>query len=136
MILGFPRNTGWPTAQDGIGNYQGKNIPGDHTSPAGNTFTTVANTKDISNACNWIVYYKHSNGPTSLFPTPADLTTVSTVTGTTYTKSVSCPSHLNSSTGHEELKAALEASTIAAEATQASLTAVVDGGNTLNFKQK
>jgi len=125
-----PRNTGWPTAQDGIGNYQGKNIPGDHTSPAGNTFTTVANTKDISNACNWIVYYKHSNGPASLFPTPADLTTVSTVTGTTYTKSVSCPSHLNSSTGHEELKAALEASTIAAEATQASLTAVVDGGNT------
>lgn len=124
------RNSNVLAQQDGIKYYQGANIPGDHLAPAGNTFTTVTNSKDISNSCNWIVYYRHHIGPSSLLPSPADLTTNYQVFGTTYTKSVSCPSHLGTGTEKEEVKAALESATAEVEATQVALILLVDGGST------
>jgi hypothetical protein len=125
-----PRNPGWSTTYDGIAYYQGKNDPGNHLAPAGNTFTTVTNIRDIGNTCNWIVYYRHQTGPASTFPSPADMTTIYQVGGTTYTKSVSCPSHLGTGTEKEEVKAALESATAEAEATQVALISLVDGGST------
>ncbi|MBW6491621.1 MAG: hypothetical protein K0B15_10575 [Lentimicrobium sp.] len=47
-----PRNSLQVTAMDGIAYHQGANIPGNDLAPAGNTFTSSVNFKDISNACN------------------------------------------------------------------------------------
>jgi hypothetical protein len=125
-----PRNPGWTSTSDGIAYYQGANIPGNNLAPAGNTFTTTTNTKDIGNSCNWIIYYRHQIGPVSLLPTPADLTTNYQVFGTTYTKSESCPPRFSTEKEKEEVKIALESASAEAEATQIALFSVVDGGST------
>jgi hypothetical protein len=65
-----------------------------------------------------------------LLPIPADLTTNYQVFATTYTKSISCPSHIGTGNEKEEVKAALESSTAEAEATQVALISLVDGGST------
>ncbi|MDY0103087.1 MAG: T9SS type A sorting domain-containing protein [Lentimicrobium sp.] len=125
-----PRNSFQVTAMDGIAYHQGANVPGSYRAPAGNTFTTTSNLKDISNACNWLIYYRHQYGPASLSPDPADLTTVTTVTGTTYTKIGACPSRIGTGTGKEEVKLAMEGAEAQADEIQASLDAIVDGGST------
>lgn len=130
-----PRNSWQVTAMDGIAYHQGANIPGNNLAPAGNTFTTTSNLKDISNACNWIIYYRHHYGPASLLPNPADLTTNYQVFGTTYTKTVSCPSRIGTGTGKEEVKLAMEGSEALAVEAQASLDAIVDGGSTTELHQ-
>ncbi|MPL94223.1 hypothetical protein SDC9_40373 [bioreactor metagenome] len=130
-----PRNSFQVTAMDGIAYHQGANIPGNNLAPAGNTFTTTSNLKDISNVCNWIIYYRHHYGPASLLPNPADLTTNYQVFGTTYTKTGSCPSRIGTGTGKEEIKLAMEGSEALAEEAQAGLDAIVDGGSTTELHQ-
>lgn len=130
-----PRNSFQVTAMDGIAYHQGANIPGNNLAPAGNTFTTTSNLKDISNVCNWIIYYRHHYGPASLLPNPADLTTNYQVFGTTYTKTGSCPSRIGTGTGKEEVKLAMEGSEALAEEAQAGLDAIVDGGSTTELHQ-
>ena len=125
-----PRDPWRVTAMDGIAYYQGANIPANNLAPAGNTFTTTSNLKDISNACNWIIYYRHHYGPASLLPNPADLTTNYQVLGTTYTKIVSCPSRIGTGIGTEETRLAMEDAETQAGEVQASLDAIVDGGST------
>ncbi|MCO5257256.1 MAG: T9SS type A sorting domain-containing protein [Lentimicrobium sp.] len=130
-----PRNSFQVTAMDGIAYHQGANIPGNNLAPAGNTFTNTSNLKDISNVCNWIIYYRHHYGPASLLPNPADLTTNYQVFGTTYTKTGSCPSRIGTGTGKEEIKLAMEGSEALAEEAQAGLDAIVDGGSTTELHQ-
>lgn len=130
-----PRNNFQVTAMDGIAYHQGANIPGNNLAPAGNTFTTTSNLKDISNACNWLIYYRHQYGPASLLPNPADLTTIYQVSNTTYTKIESCPSRIGTGTGKEEVKLAMEGSVALVEEAQASLDAIVDGGSTPELQQ-
>ncbi|MDY0104115.1 MAG: T9SS type A sorting domain-containing protein [Lentimicrobium sp.] len=125
-----PRNTWQVTAMDGIAYHQGANIPGNNLAPAGNTFTTTSNLKDISNACNWIIYYRHQNGPASLSPIPADLTTITPVSATTYTKTGACPSRIGTGAEKEEIKMAMQDAEAQAGEVQASLDAIVDGGST------
>lgn len=130
-----PRNSKIITAMDGIAYHQGANVPGNNLAPAGNIFTTTTNLKDISNACNWLIYYRHHYGPASLLPNPADLTTNYQVFGTTYTKTGSCPSRIGTGTGKEEIKLAMEGSEALAEEAQAGLDAIVDGGSTTELHQ-
>lgn len=131
-----PRSIRQLTNSDGIAYHQGANIPGDNLAPAGNTFTTTSNLKDINNTCNWIIYYRHHYGPASLLPNPADLTTNYQVFGTTYNKTISCPSRIGTGTGKEETRLAMEGAESQASDIQSSLDALIDGGSTPELHQE
>ncbi len=131
-----PRSIRQLTNSDGIAYHQGANIPGDNLAPAGNTFTTTSNLKDINNTCNWIIYYRHHYGPASLLPNPADLTTNYQVFGTTYNKTISCPSRIGTGTGKEETRLAMEGAESQASDVQSSLDALIDGGSTPELHQE
>lgn len=112
-----------------------------NTNPAGNTFTNTSHTADYSNCttCQAILYRMHASpvAAQGVAPTirPYDNVgsiTVSTVAGTTYTKSGACPSTLDGGggTGGSGFRAMITNETTNRDAAKSDYESALDGGNT------
>ncbi len=113
-------------ASDGIATNQGSEKMG-----AGNIFTQLLNTLDISNTCNWVNYYKHQNSSGyNITPSPVDGVSVLTVLNTTFTP---CPSNLDDQHDSQALKSDLNSSYDSISAIESILNESVDGGSTIQL---
>jgi hypothetical protein len=116
----------------GIRPYQG--TPGSlNTDAAGNTFSSNG-TLNYANYLNPIVYVYHefkTPSTAKIIPDPRTVNTVALLknNNTTYSKSVSCPSHLQSD-DKEELWGLLSEANAGIQTAQTQLEAFTDGGNT------
>ena len=116
----------------GIRTYQG--TPGTlNTDAAGNTFSTNG-TMNFGNYLYPVIYVHHefkNPGTVKIIPDPRTASTVSLQPnmGTTYQKSISCPSHLQNEET-EELTQEMDAAVSGVQVAETQLAAFTDGGDT------